>query len=60
MKTRLSVVFAVAALFGATYAQDNPPETVDELDINLYLGLWYQVHIIITHCQIKDNGDLYL
>ena len=59
MKTQLSVVFAVAALIGAVYAQDNPPETVDELDINLYLGRWYQVHTIITHCQIEENGDAY-
>ena len=59
MKTQLSFVFGVAVLIGAVYAQDNPPETVDELDINLYLGRWYQVRIIITHCQIGDNSDAY-
>ena len=45
---RTQLFFVIAVLFGAALAQDNPPETVDELDVGLYLGRWYQVRLINT------------
>ena len=30
-------------VLGVVYAQDDPPVTVSELNIELYVGRWYQV-----------------
>ena len=40
----------VFGLLGAVFAQDDPPDTVDELNIELYVGRWYQV---INICNLQ-------
>ena len=47
---KLFTIVAVLCLFGAGYAQDSPPDTVDELDVELYLERWYQVHSSLCFC----------
>ncbi len=42
MEKQLFVAAAIALLVGVG-AQSNPPETVTELEVEYYLGRWYQV-----------------
>ena len=36
-------IIILISLLGVVCSQDNPPVPVDELDINAYIGLWYNV-----------------
>ena len=44
---KIFTIVAVLCVFGAGYAQDDPPDTVDELEVELYLGRWYQVYSLL-------------
>ena len=42
-------VLLATVLFGllsAVYGQGDPPDTVDEINVELYLGRWYQVNFL--------------
>ena len=38
-------IILLISLFGVVCSQDDPPVPVDELDINAYIGLWYNVSL---------------
>ena len=38
----------VVFVLGVVYTQDDPPVTVSELNIELYVGRWYQVEITLS------------
>ena len=49
MKNLLFTVVAVVC-FALLHAQLDPPETVEEFDVNKYVGRWYQVSEC-EHCR---------
>lgn len=40
---KIMLAIVLFGLLGAVYAQGDPPDTVDELIVELYVGRWYQV-----------------
>ena len=46
---RLLLTVLVFSLLGAVHAQGDPPDTVDELNVGIYLGRWYQVHCLVFY-----------
>ena len=54
---RSQLFFVVVVLVGAAYAQSDPPDTVGELDVNLYLGRWFQVIELHVRYEYEKQKD---
>ena len=52
-------IIILISLLGVVCSQDNPPVPVDELDINAYIGLWYNVSFqVLFKEQLPDPSVL--
>ncbi len=66
----MKIIFLSLLLTGLLFAQNNELKTVDYVDINKYMGLWYEIakipnkfqkHCIkgiTAHYSIKKNGEI--
>lgn len=66
----MKIIFLSFLLTGLLFAQNNELKTVDYVDINKYMGLWYEIakipnkfqkHCtkgITAHYSIKKNGEI--
>jgi len=65
-----SILFSLFMITISIFAQNNPPKTVDYVDLKKYVGLWYEIAKIPNsfqdHCvkgttakyTLKDNGEI--